>query len=428
MSVLRTMSVLEHEVIPILTDDVLETEFVGHAGRTPFLTEHEAAALLRLNDQRRGFCQRVTDGVKLAQYCGVLRLETCVLEVLPKVGFDEGRTNDEVNRSRAALLTMLRHAGTVVITKIGDVPQQTVKAPLLDVFIRCFLENALKQAQRGLLSRYVEHEDDLPVVRGRFLAQGQVKHNVARPHLFRCNYDEFTADNAYNRAIRATLETCRLWIVSAATQRLWWETYARYASITTIRMTAADVVRLPRERMTKRYETVLTWCEWLLSMSTPAMAAGAHHSPGLLFDMNRLFEAYVGRLEEDAADESKIVRRQGPVEALAIQGQESAFPLKPDITIWSATPEGLLGNIDRIVDAKWKRLDPHVRYWGVDESDIYQLVAYAIRYRCQQLELVYPMPQIHDGSEHQLPIFDIPFDGVSGSNRIRIKVRIVPLW
>lgn len=185
MAVLRTISVLEHDVIPILQNEVPDAEINSKPGQALYVTEHEAAALLRLNDQRRGFCQRVTDGIKLAQYCGVVRLETCVLEVLPKVGFAEISTEDEINRARTALLTMLRHAGSVAITKVDNVPQQTVRAPLLDVFIRSFLEEALKQAHRGLLSRYVEHEDDLPVVRGRFLAHGQVKHNVARPHLFR---------------------------------------------------------------------------------------------------------------------------------------------------------------------------------------------------------------------------------------------------
>lgn len=428
MAVLRTISVLEHDVIPILQNDVPDAEINSKPGQALYVTEHEAAALLRLNDQRRGFCQRVTDGIKLAQYCGVVRLETCVLEVLPKVGFAEISTEDEISRSRAALLTMLRHAGPVAITKVENVPQQTVRAPLLDVFIRCFLEEALKQAHRGLLTRYVEHEDDLPVVRGRFLAHGQVKHNVARPHLFRCNYDEFTADNTYNRAIRATLDACRSWASSSATQRLWWETHARYASVTSTRVTSADVGRLPRERMTKRYESVLTWCCWLLAMNTPALAVGAQHSPGLLFDMNRLFEVYVGRLQEETAGESRLVKRQGPIEPLATQNNEGAFFLKPDITIWRTTSDGAPSTIERIVDAKWKRLDPDARQWGIDEADIYQLVAYAVHYGCCELELIYPMPKQSDGKEVQLPTFEIPLNASSASESITIAINMVPLW
>lgn len=291
MGGLRTVTVLEHEVIPIVEGG----EAPGMlADAFPWLSEAEAQALLRLNDLRRGFCQRLSGGIKLAQHCGIVRLPACVVEVLPKVGMADARTPDELERSRGALLAMLRSARQVAITKISPVPQRAVHAPLLDIFIEAFLQCALDQARRGLLSRYVAHADDLPVVKGRFQANGHVRRNLARPHLLHCEYDEFTADNAYNRAVRATLEACRPWASRASTQRMWFETHARYASISAVKMSAADVLRLPRDRTTHRYGPLLTWCEWLLAMTSPALSAGASQAPGLLFDMNKLFEAHVG--------------------------------------------------------------------------------------------------------------------------------------
>ena len=128
MGGLRTVTVLEHEVIPVIEGG----DAAGMlAGADPWLTEAEAQALLRLNDLRRGFCQRLSGGVKLAQYCGIVRLPSCVVEVLPKVGMTDARTPDELDRSRGALLAMLHSARQVAITKIGPVPQQAVRAPLL---------------------------------------------------------------------------------------------------------------------------------------------------------------------------------------------------------------------------------------------------------------------------------------------------------
>lgn len=261
MGGLRTVTVLEHEVIPVFEG--------GHAPDVsaegaPWLSEAEAQALLRLNDLRRGFCQRLSGGIKLAQHCGIVRLPTCVVEVLPKVGMADARTTDELERSRGALLAMLHSARQVAITKIGSAPQQAVRAPLLDIFIEAFLHCALEQARRGLISRYVAHADDLPVIKGRFQAHGHVRRNLARPHLLHCEYDEFTADNAYNRAVRATLDACRTWLINGNTQRLWFETHARYVSISSVRMSAKDVASLPRDRTTHRYAPLLTWCEWIL--------------------------------------------------------------------------------------------------------------------------------------------------------------------
>ena len=421
MGGLRTVTVLEHEVIPIMEgadEPVLAEAF-------PWLSEAEAQALLRLNDLRRGFCQRLSGGIKLAQHCGIVRLPTCVVEVLPKVGMRDARTPAELERSRGALLAMLHSARQVAITKIGPAPQQAVHAPLLDIFIEAFLQCALDQARRGLLSRYVTHADDLPVIKGRFQAHGHVRRNLARPHLLHCEYDEFTADNAYNRAVRATLEACRTWASKASTQRMWFETHARYASISAFKMSAADVTRLPRDRTTHRYGPLLTWCEWLLALATPALSAGASQAPGLLFDMNKLFEAHVARLEEVGAGIDRIVHTQGPPIHLATHEQADAFLLKPDITVWHVGQDGAAAGIDRVIDAKWKRLDPQAADFGVDETDVYQLLAYALRYGCTSLELAYPQ---QSGTENSVrpPVFKLQVAGLVGS--ITIKVKLVPLW
>ena len=148
-------------------------------------------------------------------------------------------------------------------------------------------------------------------------------------------------------------------------------------------------------------------------------------APGLLFDMNKLFEAYVSSLVERASGEGFVVHRQGPAQALAAHGASDAFMLRPDITVWETDSDGGVGEINRVLDAKWKRLDPQEAQWGVDQADIYQLLAYAVRYRCTELALVYPQPSTEPVASDDLPLFEIT-DGGLGS--IKIQVTTVPLW
>jgi len=422
---LRTVTVLEHEVVPVLDLAPGATGTSDAAATEAWLSEADAQALIRINDIRRGFCQRVSGGVKLAQHCGIVRLPTCVLEVLPKVGLSDAREVGEPDRARAALLTMLHEAGQVNISPVGAVPQSMVRAPLLDVFVEAFLLAAGVQARRGLLSRYVGHDEDLRVVKGRFNVHGHIKRNLARPHALSCEFDEFTADNAYNRAIRAALDACRHWAVVPATQRLWFETSARFSGVAAQGMTTADVAKLPRDRTTQRYAEVLVWCEWLLSLTSPSLSTGRARAPGLLFDMNKLFEAYVSGLEERAAGDEYIVRRQGPTQALAVHGPNEAFALRPDLTVWEAMPDGGEGNILRVLDAKWKRLDRSDTHWGIEQADIYQLLAYAISYRCRHLELIYPRPSGETIDASDMPLFEIDAPGLGS---IRVQVKTVPLW
>ncbi|MVW64481.1 restriction endonuclease [Massilia sp. NEAU-DD11] len=422
MGVLRTVTALEHEFIPIVSDGGTMAPDPLEATR-PWLLPSEAEQLMRLNDHRSSFCQRYHGGVKLAQYCGIVRLTTCVLEILPKLGEEDDFTPSEVKRGRAALLSMLHGARQLPMTTVGSAPQQIATGPLLDTFIEAFLDSALQQAREGLLSRYVPHADDLRVLKGRLVSQGHVRRNYARPHLLYCEYDEFTTDNPYNQAVQAALLACRDGIVRTTTYRKWAEVRARFASVTERHMTAADVERLPQDRTTRRYGPLLRWCVWLLGLQSPSLRVGAAAAPGLLFDMNKLFEAYVVRRYEDETMPSQIVLRQGPIRPLGAIDGNDVFRLKPDVTVWDTAPNGEPSTIVRIADAKWKRVDRQASDWGIAQSDVYQLIAYGLRYGCQKLELVYPV------------LGDVPIESQSvhvdgselGAGRLTITARLMPI-
>ena len=109
----------------------------------------------------------------------------------------------------------------------------------------------------------------------------------------------------------------------------------------------------------------------------------------LLFEMNKLFEEFVGRsLARALAGSGFEVRLQGPRgHALAdLQTGQNRFATKPDITIAKQGVPVL------VIDTKWKRLkgaidDPK---YGVGQADVYQMMAYAHVYQCERLLLLYP--------------------------------------
>lgn len=423
MEVLRILTAVEHALIPVVEEATSTAAIDRATSVATYITSHEAEVLLKINNQRPGFCQRVVGGVKLAQHCGIVRTASCVLEIVPKVGITS--RGDDASRGRAALLSMLHHAGRLKVSTIGSAQQGAERAPLLEIFIQEFLLCGLGVAQSGLLSRYVPESGDLTVVKGRFHAQGQLRHNLTRPHLFHCEYDEFTVDNPYNRIIRAALDACRHWAKLVSTQRLWFELHARLTGVAQVRATPADVRRLRYDRQTLRYRVVMQWCEWLLDLASPDLHAGSSVAPALLFDMNKLFEDFVCHREEIREAESpNIVIRQGPQRALIVQDKQPLFTLRPDLTVWKKVSEDAPFSLDRIVDAKWKSLDPGSDDWGVDEADIYQLLAYSKRYGCTSLELVYPRP-VDINEDCVPPIFRIR-DGEAG-RVTTITISMAPL-
>ena len=107
----------------------------------------------------------------------------------------------------------------------------------------------------------------------------------------------------------------------------------------------------------------------------------------LLFEMNTLFEEFIGRTLRNALGDSCLsVTLQGPKSyALLEMGtNEPRFMTKPDIVIHCGNAPAM------VIDTKWKRLAKESSRRGVSPSDVYQTMAYAQIYRVKHLMLLYP--------------------------------------
>jgi 5-methylcytosine-specific restriction enzyme subunit McrC len=131
----------------------------------------------------------------------------------------------------------------------------------------------------------------------------------------------------------------------------------------------------------KDYEQVLLWCKTFLFENSFSPYKGNDVAFALLFDMNLLFESYVGHyLKMNHND----VQLQDKTHHLACLNGSGKFQLKPDIVIDN-------GRI--VADTKWKLLDEDKTHQGVSQADMYQLFAYGKKYTkspCKKLFLVYP--------------------------------------
>ena len=413
----RLISVLEHELVPVVRRSELRDALLQ---RSVVLDDGDVERLLVLNKDRPGFCERTAGGVKFAQHCGLVQLPNCVIEVLPKIGF-----RDEVGapkaRARQALLRLLLRAQKLIGLPKESVGQGSSETPLLDVFIEAFLLAATEQARRGLLSRYVLEEDDLPRLRGSFQVRSHMRRNLGRPQLVACAFDEHTSDNAYNRAVRAALDACQSWIGTKRVQRLWLETSARFAHVASVPMTARMVEDLPVGRLTRRYKPVLDWSAWILSFLSPSLALGTKAAPCLLFDMNKLFEQFVYFTELAGLKPGQSICAQGPRRSLASGRDSDVFEMKPDLSIWNGTVED--GRCVRIIDAKWKALDVANDQLGVVPADAYQVLAYAVHYDARQIDLVYPSP------DYEQPPVEGEFTiKAFGGTIVQMTVRSVDIW
>lgn len=368
------------------------------------LSPGEAERLHALSQQRPGFCVLGHRSVRLAQFVGLVNLGNGrILEVLPKVG-----EHMETARARGTLLRLLRWAYDLPMFAGGNVEHGLQQRELLDVFVLAYLRALLPLVRAGLVRRYRTEEDDLGVVRGRFLLQRQASVHAMRIDRVACRFDELTIDNSWNQVLKAALLAVGPWARGLEAGRLWLEMAAAFDDVSARRDGLALHASLSMDRQVSHYAAALRWAGWILRVLSPDLREGSNAAPELLFDMNKLFEAAVAtKLRRRASAIGLRLNAQHTGRHLGnIAGDRSQryFRLRPDLVLLEG--ESVLA----VADTKWSRLDSDRAGRLVpNDAHAYQLNAYAAAYPCREAVLIYPW---HEGLSGSRPsAFELPATG-----------------
>jgi len=252
--------------------------------------------------------------IRLGPYCGVLRIGDLTIEVLPKVPTKFG-ADDE---ARGILIAMLRAAGELSALPVGTAPLGLQRFHLLDVFIIDFCERVNALLRTGAIRSYEAREENLVFARGRIHLAAHVRRNLFdRSHIF-CRYDQFSADNPHNQALKAVLTRLLDYAVAAETKGTVNALLRRMEDVSSQPPSAARLARLRFDRITKPWQSLFERAAWFLKGLYPDVRAGACDNICLVFDMERLFEAYVGVLiRRSWRATAAEIKLQGPRRHLA---------------------------------------------------------------------------------------------------------------
>ena len=211
------------------------------------------------------------------------------------------------------------------------------------------------------------------ILKGKLKISEQIRKNIVHKERFYICYQEFSIDRAENRLIKSTLEFLYGRSKSSKNQRLIREYLFIFDEISSSSDINADFSRLKLNRQTKHYEQALLWSKIFLQNKSFSLYRGNDVAFALLFDMNTLFESYVGNFIKKKLPGVILQHR----EKYLIEEPKRDFGLKPDIFLESKF----------IADTKWKIVKSRD---DISQADLYQLYAYGKKYECGKLYLVYP--------------------------------------
>lgn len=378
-------------LISIREFDCLQVGDAESDGGRPCITA-SVATYLRSLRRTHGFdVFKFADETTLSaqQYVGVAQAGDVTIEILPKVEGIAGAT------MRQNLVGMLSVALELEISA-GEVARvSTQQHGILEVFIRLFCDKLFAQVHRGLVRRYESQEENLQFLRGRLAVIEQTRLNLMSPERLYCRFDEFQEDNALNQVLKAAVKLLRRTSRDLGNQKKLAELSLVFAGVSDSARQTLPWDKVSFDRISDRYRPSYKLAELFLTNAPPDVGGGSATGFSLFFDMNVLFEEYIGRVAEATLSATGCrIMRQGPMRNLAWDetSKKKAFTLKPDVVGMKS------GQAAWIIDTKWKRLNFEKTKDGVVPADVYQMYAYANSYACPDVVLLYPHHPGLDGA------------------------------
>ena len=329
--------------------------------------------ILKNSDENAPFL-RIASGVggkfiQARNYVGVLQTKGgLTIEILPKIA-----DKTDTDKSKAVLIKMLRTLKNFPFKSSNLASLKIQNLPLLEIFISMFLCELEALVKKGIKSDYVALEENLNFLKGKLNINEQIKRNSVHKERFYVGYSEFLSDIKINRIIKTTLKFLYKKSNSSKNQQKIRELLFIFDEVSECEDYKNFFAKLVINRQVKHYEQTLLWCKIFLLNNSFTPHKGDDLAFALLFDMNALFESYVGNFIKKSFPGTILQHSEKHL----IEDPKS-FKLRPDIFLKDKF----------IADTKWKIISSRD---DISQADLYQLYAYGKKHPCDgKLHLIYP--------------------------------------
>ncbi|WP_326908693.1 McrC family protein [Sedimentibacter sp. MB31-C6] len=318
----------------------------------------------------------------ISHYVGFVQVNKTRLLIYPKIAIKSFMEKD-YNKAFEILIRLLSNSEFFSIKKIpSPLTIGKYKGDLLELFIGIFIDELLVLLNRDVNRNYNLCLENQSFIKGKIDFAETVKYNSYRKHLHYVRYDQFTENIIINRIFKTVI----LNLINRTTVKenkmklkkslLWLE------DVEAVRLNNDIWKGVKFSHLNNQYKPVFNLAKLFYYNSSPNLNRGDEMVFSFLVPINQLFEMYIFEAIKSYNSYYKV-NYQGPVRYLAKQDGNNKLQLIPDITITENE------DVKYIIDTKYKEIDI-LNNRNVSQSDIYQMLAYSIRYECKKIALVYP--------------------------------------
>mgnify|MGYP001018315757 FL=1 len=247
---------------------------------------------------------------------------------------------------------------------------------LIDLFAKVLSNSCSRLLKQGLDRYYVEHEDVIMGIKGKFNFSATIKQNVLPLSKTACIYDEFDYDILHNQILKTTIgKLLRTKNLDSSIKDELYKVYLKLPPISEIVIRKAMFNQIRLHRNNYHYDFILKVCQIVNENLLIDKSKGNYKFQDFTREekaMARLFEAFVRnfyKIETDFSVSSDSIKWQ--FESDNAEDLDMLPAMLTDITLQGK-------NKKIIIDTKYYKEAFQTRYdkQKINSSNLYQLFSY----------------------------------------------------
>jgi 5-methylcytosine-specific restriction enzyme subunit McrC len=370
--------------------------------------------------RRQPFLAFDGNSIKARNYVGFIQTAELHLELYPKV----------FKHQRCDPLLILRHLffwfdycrrWKFPFSKTDLEGLENISLP--ELLIRLMGSRMLDTVEEQPISLFETIDEKLSTPKGKidfqkYLSSGLINGNQ---HIIDCIHQPFLFDNKMNRVIKYCTRVLMNKTKFAETQRILEQLLFILDEVEDVPCSYRDLDQIVLNPLFSSYEDIKNICSLVLQQMVYSNKQYELANWSLLFPMEYVFEDFIAGFIEKKFSSEWEVTYQRPVMHLC--AEPKAFRMRHDIMLT------MKSNAEKkvIIDTKYKIRVAGFKSEakkGIVQSDMYQMLSYAVRRGCTEVLLIYPNIDERLNKEDAFvirPGFDI-------KEEIKISAVEVPFW
>ena len=374
---------------------LFEYEFISYSDAKLKPFSHVIDFIEKLNENGSELLSLNRKGIRAKQMVGLIQVKDLSIEILPKM-YRKGlpKKIEQIDDAQRNLLYLLHYCYDIPIYESEIAHMQARKSNWFEILTFIFTKNLMEIFKKGAHKQYIPIEENLSVFKGKWMIQKHFRINPFQKHRFYMNYDEFSPDVPINQILRYVTNKLKFQSHDQENRKNLRILDQQMEDITLLHDPIPILNNVVFTRLNENYRRVFNLAKLFIEGNVVETSTGLSGAFAFTFDMNLLFERFIARFIKENRDvilpdsfKNCNIYTQAVANRRAFAKKmdgNNVFYLKPDIIFKE------IDSVELIIDTKYKLLNKTERKVGVSISDMYQMAAYASRYECSNVILLYP--------------------------------------